>query len=120
VLSPFKLSCLLLLLDSFGKTDEREPLTNAVRSDSAVIGGKPFFLVASKKDIYVRKDVYDPLLLEKLSEIFFTYCHPVPRAHIICQTVSLSMIVHDQRHPLPLCQRLCGFILPLIYQAAEH
>ncbi|KAL8183109.1 UNVERIFIED_CONTAM: Contactin-associated protein-like 5 [Gekko kuhli] len=26
-------------LDPFGKTDEREPLTNAVRSDSAVIGG---------------------------------------------------------------------------------
>ncbi|KAM7104378.1 contactin-associated protein-like 5 isoform 2-T2 [Molossus nigricans] len=25
--------------DTFGKTDEREPLTNAVRSDSAVIGG---------------------------------------------------------------------------------
>ncbi|POI30311.1 hypothetical protein CIB84_005939, partial [Bambusicola thoracicus] len=25
--------------DPFGKTDEREPLTNAVRSDSAVIGG---------------------------------------------------------------------------------
>lgn len=39
----------LLLSDSFGKTDEREPLTNAVRSDSAVIGGKPFLVVASRR-----------------------------------------------------------------------
>lgn len=27
------------LRDPFGKTDEKEPLTNAVRSDSAIIGG---------------------------------------------------------------------------------
>ncbi|KAJ8792252.1 hypothetical protein J1605_019944 [Eschrichtius robustus] len=31
--------CLLHLSDLLGKTDERGPLTNAVKSDSALIGG---------------------------------------------------------------------------------
>ena len=38
-----------LFLDSFGKTDDHEPLQNAVRSDSAVIGGNlTSFLKAGK------------------------------------------------------------------------
>lgn len=60
-------------LDPFGKTDEREPLTNAVRSDSAVIGGKPFFVVES------RTDKNDPLLVRKLSEAILNYSNPKPR-----------------------------------------
>lgn len=40
---------LFFCLDPFGKTDEREPLTNAVRSDSAVIGGKVSSLLKAGK-----------------------------------------------------------------------
>lgn len=39
----------LFFPDPFGKRDEREPLTNAIQSDSAVIGGKPFFVNENRK-----------------------------------------------------------------------
>ncbi|EPY75925.1 hypothetical protein CB1_001533066, partial [Camelus ferus] len=49
--------------DLFGKTDEREPLTNAVRSDSAVIGGKPFFVAESRKGICKRFCALEEIIL---------------------------------------------------------
>uniref|UniRef100_A0ACB8G245 Uncharacterized protein n=1 Tax=Sphaerodactylus townsendi TaxID=933632 RepID=A0ACB8G245_9SAUR len=39
VVNTFHLLILNNSSDPFGKADEKEPLTNAVRSDSAVIGG---------------------------------------------------------------------------------
>lgn len=58
-------SCLFPLSDTFGKTDEREPLTNAVQSDSAVIGGKLFFVDRSRKDLsdsVLRRHAFPPVL----------------------------------------------------------
>lgn len=67
------ISALLLLSDPFGKTDEKEPLTNAVRSDSAIIGGKPFYISES------RKDTSDFVLWKNLSESFLDYGHATCR-----------------------------------------
>lgn len=77
----------LLLLDPFGKTDEREPLTNAVRSDSAVIGGKLLFVVRG------RRDTYNAGLQRKLPEAFSNDGLPVPRSPHHLPGVSLSGIV---------------------------
>lgn len=65
--------CLLLLADPFGKTDEREPLTNAVRSDSAVIGGKSFLIAES------RGVINDSVLARNLFDSFLNYSHLVSR-----------------------------------------
>lgn len=66
--------CVLLLADPFGKTDEREPLTNAVRSDSAVIGGKSFLVAES------REDINDSVLGRDLFDSFLNYGHLASRA----------------------------------------
>lgn len=65
--------CLLFLADPFGKTDEREPLTNAVRSDSAVIGGKPFLVAES------RGDINDSVLGRNVFDSFLNYSYLAPR-----------------------------------------
>lgn len=59
-------SCFLLLSDPFGKRDEREPLTNAIQSDSAVIGGKPFLVDESRKGTSISvlwRSVLNPSLM---------------------------------------------------------
>lgn len=64
--------CLFPLSGTFGKPDEREPLTNAVRSDSAVIGGKLFFVARS------RKDISDSVLWRSAFQPILNDGHPAP------------------------------------------
>lgn len=75
-------SCFLLLSDPFGKRDEREPLTNAIQSDSAVIGGKPFFVDES------RKGTSNSVLWRSVSESFLNAIQD-PEPHSSCKSMSL-------------------------------
>lgn len=77
--------CLLLFFfslfaDPFGKTDEREPLTNAVRSDSAIIGGKSFLLLKAERTpmIPYLEEIY------LIPSLIMAIQHPEPS--MICET----------------------------------
>lgn len=103
-------SCFLLLSDPFGKRDEREPLTNAIQSDSAVIGGKPLLVDENRKgtsNSVLWRSVSEPFLMPSapMTPRSLPVHEPFHKQFCVLYGASSSMDT-PWMHPAPILRQL--------------